>query len=1296
MDVKIKNKTPILIAGIVLLQILILINLPTANSFLINQANSETQTIIKEDENKLVGKGLGILISLLSIKQIGSVSAELWNTTYGVSHSVSYSQSLGGSVWNCCPLINDGAICQDVPRGFGNCSENLFPTECKQVADCKQGCCIDTEEGLCTTRSTKLKCEQDGGSWEEGEECSITECQKGCCVIGKKVEFVTEQRCSKISGSAKDFRDLNSEISCYALQENQDYGACILNEEGCKFTTEIECATMLGQFSESKLCSSVSANCVKQASIGCVEGKDEIYWLDSCGNMENIYSSNKEDSWNDGNVLTKSESCNTNSANINSATCGNCNFMLGSKCQASSLGKKVEDGNFICADVNCVDEKGVKRKNGESWCIYDSFIGEGKDTVGSRHWKQMCIDGEIKAEPCADYRGQICVQGEITKENSNEKFTSASCVINDAIECINSNQNKETMQQKCEENTNCMIKQINIDDGFKFDMCVGKYPRGFDLTGQIGGETSKQICNIASQTCIVLYEKKISGWECVFNCDCETKKFGEQMNDLCISLGDCGAYVNYLGEGTNSIKIKKSPKVSWEDYKNYSEVVSGKVAEPKNPEDILTSSNEANVAEAYLPEEGFLSQSALILGAVSGAGGLFISGLGWAFGKTTILTAGQSFSSSAGYTATPMASGAEIQTQGAVGGQGLVGPQLQALQGALAGVGIGMTVGTIVNFAFGLQGDAALAVTISGALAGGLAGFGATAYGTAAAAATAQGASAAAAASAGSSAAGGLGGVATFGGALGPMLAAFVWAAIIAVAVAVVMKVMGIGETKEVEVTFDCLPWKAPTGADNCAKCNEDPLKPCTEYRCTSLGQACQILNTESENPICVEKYPNDYLAPKITPTDTSLGYKFQNSGMERAEIRTSENECIPEFTPVFFSFETDKYAQCRFDFNKDWNVSEEGEYFLEGNSFVINHTGGFMMPSLRSLEIYNLSGDIKEMFGDIDMFVRCQDEYGNYNKNPYTINFCVKTGNDTTPAYITSSTPRNTASIKYNLQEVPLTIYLSEPAECKYDLIDKEYDVMLYEMDCKTNVTDYEKYGWPCSATLNALGKKQNDFYIRCKDQPWEPEINDSIRNVNNESFVFTLYSSNSELGINSVSPQGKITGGFEPVSVTLKVETSGGVNNGKASCYYRFSEEGRESQFLETFSNKHQQVLTSMLRGNYNVLIRCEDEAGNEATNSASFSIDIDTFPPIVVRAYQENGKLKMITNEKAECYYSLERCSFDFENATSISTGFSTNHFINANPMNKYYVKCADTWQNKNPGCAIIVNPGFKTNQ
>jgi len=39
--------------------------------------------------------------------------------------------------------------------------------------------------------------------------------------------------------------------------------------------------------------------------------------------------------------------------------------------------------DYVCKRTECIDRDGDTRVNGESWCVYDSAVGDGKDKVGS-------------------------------------------------------------------------------------------------------------------------------------------------------------------------------------------------------------------------------------------------------------------------------------------------------------------------------------------------------------------------------------------------------------------------------------------------------------------------------------------------------------------------------------------------------------------------------------------------------------------------------------------------------------------------------------------------------------------------------------------------------------------------------------------------------------------------------------------------------------------------------------------------------------------------------------------------
>ena len=1230
-----QNKLKFSLVFAVAIQIALLINMPVANSYQVHQTEKILEKQIEEKDfgEELLDAGLNLLIGFLSIKQIQSVAAQ-------------------EILQECCLETEQGEGCVDFfVAQENNCVVDLIEGDCSNVALCELGCCTDPDEGTCTTKVTKQNCENSGGEWNSEENCAIAECQYGCCVLGDETQYAVEGRCERLAGIydlAKDFRQqIKNEIECLNLGASAIKSACIFEKERCERLSEVECNLKEGEYYLGKLCSNPTLNnsCERQDSVGCIKGKDEIYWFDSCGNPENIYSSDKEVSWNLGNLLTKDQSCNPNDANANSQECGNCKYSLGSFCSESGIvGSKIQDGNFICKDINCIDEQGNERSHGESWCVYDGFIGEGKDTVGSRHWKRMCIDGEIVVEACADYRGQICVQGELENPDTNEKFDLANCVMNEASICRSYNSKQETMVGNCQNNSMCYINQVDVDEGFKFEVCVPKYPKGMDLSGE-SEDYGKEVCGMATQKCTVLYEKKTSGWKCIHNCDCEDAIFGQEMNDLCISMGDCGSYVNYLGDGTDNSVIKKSPPVKWQDYTNYAEVVLGQFAEPKSLDEVLLQHSSLSDPEGYDPTESdgaAINEAIGLLGEVTGGLGTVITG---GFAVHGLVTSGAPYGLSVVWADSMAALGASA-----------FGPAVAAI-GAF---GIMMAAAGIISFALGLEGEAATIMMISGAAVGVYAAVAIWGFGL------------------------------KLSAACGP----FAWIClIILVIIGLLLKVFGIGKTKKVIVELDCLPWEAPTGSDKCSVCNNDPLKLCSKYRCESLGQACKLLNEDTDNPSC-ESVPNDFKPPIISAGTIESGYEFISEEKWKVKLVGAGGKCIPEFKTVLFDLEIDEPAQCKYEFQPTSNYEEMENYPLELNAYTSNHTFGIMMPSLSSLEIYNLSGDLKQMFGNMNMYVRCQDYYGDKNTREYLINFCIESGPDLTPAYITTSTPRENNYLKYGTTESHVTFYLNEPAECKYDLIgNKSYSEMRNAMDCKTDLEDSATEGWPCSTNLTGLTKEENKFYIKCKDQPWfKNTINETERNINVQDFSYSLYKTNSELKIESISPKGDIETGLQPMSIEFEVITSGGAYSGDSQCFYDFEDYNNMNSFMQTFSNVHFQTINQLMSGPYIMKVKCIDEAGNEARDFVEINIDLDETPPEIIRAYREWGELIITTDERAECYYSPSSCYFDVANSTSMTIGFSSQHRTPWEEGDIYHIKCIDTWGNSPNGCSIRLLPSF----
>ena len=74
-------------------------------------------------------------------------------------------------------------------------------------------------------------------------------------------------------------------------------------------------------------------------------------------------------------------------------------------------------------------------------------------------------------------------------------------------------------------------------------------------------------------------------------------------------------------------------------------------------------------------------------------------------------------------------------------------------------------------------------------------------------------------------------------------------------------------------------------------------------------------------------------------------------------------------------------------------------------------------------------------------------------------------------------------------------------------------------------------------------------------------------------------------------------------------------------------------------------------------------------------------------------ENDKIKIVTDEEAECRYSTESCNYNFETGTNMpDDGSKKNHYAEWLTSQNYYIKCSDKYGNApNPSaCSIIVRP------
>ena len=517
----------------------------------------------------------------------------------------------------CCERTQSGAWCQNSQQDQCDPDFRGTPTSCDATSYCKLGVCIDSAEGLCMENTPQKVCEISKGTWVDDETEEIPQCNLGCCTIGNQASFVTLTRCKRLSsvyGLETNFRtDIADEAACILTAYSTDTGACVFEEEdgsrGCRMTTRGDCSvatgngTATGEFFEEYLCSAdeLATDCGPTQETICLEGRDEVYYKDSCGNYANIYDAdrvyNRDPSyWQK--IVPKELSCNFDDkkGNAGDKSCGNCNYLSGSICKN---GVAVL-GDNICKDLNCYEtENGDDYKNGESWCVNQGTFDNGQDTAGSRFFRHVCVHGEETIEACSDFRNEVCIEESL--DSSYGEFTEAACRVNRWVDCID-----QLEQDDCEngDRRDCYWKEGYHYDGSNrqtsggagetvsdtntanqgFDgvpdtqtganpaanpelaesdperensgilvggngICLPRHPPGLEHWGE---GNAQDICSLGNSRQTVHFEAGLFGDpECAENCEVLTADWVNEMNEICYSLGDSGNFDNLAGRGTD-------------------------------------------------------------------------------------------------------------------------------------------------------------------------------------------------------------------------------------------------------------------------------------------------------------------------------------------------------------------------------------------------------------------------------------------------------------------------------------------------------------------------------------------------------------------------------------------------------------------------------------------------------------------------------------------------------------------------------------------------------------------------
>jgi hypothetical protein len=491
------------------------------------------------------------------------------------------------------------------------------------------------------------------------------------------------------------------------------------------------------------------------------------------------------------------------------------------------------------------------------------------------------------------------------------------------------------------------------------------------------------------------------------------------------------------------------------------------------------------------------------------------------------------------------------------------------------------------------------------------------------------------------------------------------------------------GNTVTCPFSFECVPWSAPGGSNNCHYCGEDGL-PCSEYRCKAAGSGCSYKQPDgADKGYCVAS--EDNTAPAIS----------LDSMNPASPIRP--------YTPVEINISTSETARCRFNINEAASTFDEMNYEFGGLGYSTSHSVVLTLPG----QAYGLNRSDYPLLttdGNYTLYVRCLDVSGNGEYSaPYPINFEVMQYPDGIPPILSNFVPVSGSSIKFNTTSKLIRFKLDAPAECRWSLEDKSFNESENNFSCDTMINTDPTDTYECSGTLTNITTNLNEqtrFYIKCKDQPWlEGQENDLYKRNELDSrndYEYILRPSE-QLLLTEISPSGDIRRPGTNLTVELDAITYGGSHNGQATCYWRQSNETwPEGKFYTIFnttnSNINRQLLTALGIGTNYIQVKCNDTAENEVNGSTSFNLAVDSASPFINRILGFTGILRLKTDEESLCYVSFNTtlgCLFDFEtNNASLMTGTEKDH-TTAEILNKnYYIRCKDYYGNEDAGCGKII--------
>lgn len=198
-----------------------------------------------------------------------------------------------------------------------------------------------------------------------------------------------------------------------------------------------------------------------------------------------------------------------------------------------------------------------------------------------------------------------------------------------------------------------------------------------------------------------------------------------------------------------------------------------------------------------------------------------------------------------------------------------------------------------------------------------------------------------------------------------------------------------------------CKPWVQPPSGE-CGLCDVDPLRPCSEYRCRTLGKNCRWIEENGEGRCDGSGALSDTKGPLLSldPAQSAIaGVSATQLPGDETHARFKLQPVLPGNQKVVFTVLTDEDATCvASPISRTFDIESlaDGDGVVDqmavlaafdipiGGDDPRRHVVAFRAPSSTILN------DVARYFPEITMYIYCEDEAGNPSVNEMSLSVAL------------------------------------------------------------------------------------------------------------------------------------------------------------------------------------------------------------------------------------------------------------------------------------------------------------------